>query len=155
MATLYQTVNDDLPTTSSLKMIDIWMLFALAIPFMEVILHTAMAWIRQKHKMVSTKEVVDIIGGNQTDEIYGREAKTPTARSGANFEPQKSVVKRLIKEAIKEAVIADTIEDVQDQPGENDIDTKGTKRPIMRKIAWDQKDERTWPKRILRYFNGL
>ena len=79
MATLYQTVNDDLPTTSSLKMIDLWMLFALAVPFMEVILHTAMAWIRQRYELENTKEelpieVVDM--GNQTDEIYRKRSRS-------------------------------------------------------------------------------
>ena len=73
MATLYQTVNGALPTTSSLKMIDLWMLFALAIPFLEVILHSAMAWIRQRYELGNTKkrlpkEVVDM--GDQTDEFY-------------------------------------------------------------------------------------
>ena len=132
------------------------MLFALAIPFLEVILHSAMAWIRQKYELEKTEEAVDI--GNQKDEIYRKRTRTPTARSGGKVGRSKNVVKRLIKEAIEEAVTAAAAirnKDDQDQPGEIEIDTKGTKRPIMRKIAWDQKDERTWPKRILRYFNGL
>ena len=135
MATLYQTVNDDLPTTSSLKMIDIWMLFALAIPFMEVILHTAMAWIRQKYEWKTTSKVVGIAVGNQTNEIYGREVEV-------KFGLQKNVVKRLV-------TVATTTKEEQDQPGEMNISTN---EPKMRKIAWDQQDERTWPKSVLRYF---
>ena len=134
MATLYQTVNDDLPTTSSLKMIDLWMLFSLAMPFMEVILHTAMAWIRQKYETENTKQVIDITGGNQTE----REARILTARSESN------VVKRLIKEAVTAAT-----KDDQDKPQDTKIVTKEPMRPI---IVWDQKDEGTWPKRVLRYF---
>ena len=60
-ATLYLAVNSDLPTTSSLKMIDLWMLFSLAIPFMEIILHTSMAWIRQKYELENTKDVVNSV----------------------------------------------------------------------------------------------
>ena len=153
MATLYQTVNDDLPTTSSLKMIDIWMLFALAIPFMEVILHTAMAWIRRRHELENTKEVVDV--GNQTDEIYRNRSKTPTARKGVKVGPLKKVTKRLIKEAVKEALTvasaAAATKDDQDQAGEIEIDSNEPKRQIIWKTAWDQKDEQTWPKRVLRY----
>ena len=135
MATLYQTVNDDLPTTSSLKMIDIWMLFALAIPFMEVILHTAMAWIRQKYEWKTTSKEVGIAVGNQTDEIYGREVEVKVGL-------QKNLVKRLV-------TVATTTKDEQDQPGEMNISTNESK---MRKIAWYQQDERTWLQRILRYF---
>ena len=51
-ATLHATVHANLPATSSLKMIDVWMLFAMAIPFMEIIIHTAMAWIKQKYESV-------------------------------------------------------------------------------------------------------
>ena len=149
MVTLYQTVNADLPTTSSLKMIDLWMLFALAIPFMEVILHTAMAWIRQKYERENTKEVVDISGDNQTDEIYRNRTRTSTARSRKKVGPHKNVLKHLIKEAIKEAVTADDAKrNDQDQPEAIEIDTKETSRTI---IAWNQKEERTWPKKVLRY----
>ena len=148
MATLYQTVNNDLPATSSLKMIDIWMLLALAIPFMEVIMHTAMAWIRQRYEFENTKEVVDV--GNQTDEIYRNRSKTPTARKGVKVGPLKKVTKRLIKEAIKEVLAATAAKDDKDQPGEIEIDTKKPKRPNITKIALDEKDERTRPKRILR-----
>ena len=130
MVTLYQTVNDNLPTTSSIKMIDIWMLFALAIPFLEVILHSAMTWIRQKYEYENTKEVVDISGDNKTDEMYGREVEVKVG-------PYRNVVKRLI-------TVAATIKDDQGQPSKMNVDTNEPKRPIM---LWNQKDER-----VLRYF---
>ena len=98
--------------------------------------------------------------GNQTDEIYRKRSRTPNARKGVKVGPLKKVTKRLIKEAVKEAVTAaaaaaaaaTTTKDDQAQAGEIEIDSKESKRPIIRKIAWDQKDERTWPKRVLRYF---
>ena len=150
MVTLYQTVNDNLPTTSSIKMIDIWMLFALAVPFLEVILQTAMAWIRQTYECENTKEVIDISGYNQTDEIHRNRTRTSTTRSRKIVGPHKNLLKRLIKEAIKEAVTASAAKrNDQDQPDEIEIDTKETNRTV---IAWNQKEERTWPKKILRYF---
>ena len=51
-ATLHATMHTNLPATSSLKIIDVWMLFAMAVPFMEIMLHTAMAWIKQKYESV-------------------------------------------------------------------------------------------------------
>ena len=129
------------------------MLFALAIPFLEVILHSAMAWIRQKYELEKTKEAVDI--SNQKNEIYRKRTRTPTARSGGKVGRSKNVVKHLIKEAIEEAVTAAAAirnRDDKDQPREIEIDTKEPRIPIIRKIAWDQNNERTWPKRVLRYF---
>ena len=129
------------------------MLFALAIPFLEVILHSAMAWIRQKYELEKTKEAVDI--SNQKNEIYRKRTRTPTARSGGKVGRSKNVVKHLIKEAIEEAVTAAAAirnRDDKDQLGEIEIDTKEPTRPITMKIAWDQKDEKPWPKRVLRYF---
>ena len=136
-ATLYLAVNGDLPTTSSLKMIDLWMLFSLAIPFMEIILHTSMAWIRQKYELENTKDEVGIAGGNKTDELHGRIAR-----------PQKDAVKHLIKEGV--TTTSTTIWNDQDQPRAMEIDTQEPKRPI---IVWNQKAKRTWPKRVLRYLS--
>ena len=155
MVTLYQTVNDNIPTTSSLKMIDLWMLFFLAIPLLEVILHSAMAWIRQRYELENTKkrlpkEVVNM--ANQSDEFYRKRSRTSTARKGIKTGPHKKVTKRLIKEAIKEVLAATAARDDKDQPGEIEIDTRKPKRPDITKIALDEKDQRTRPKRILRYF---
>jgi hypothetical protein len=155
MVTLYQTVNDNIPTTLSLKMIDLWMLFFLAIPLLEVILHSAMAWIRQRYDLENTKkrlpkEVVNM--ANQTDEFYRKRSRTSTARKGIKTGPHKQVTKRLIKEAIKEVLAATAARDDKNQPGEIEIDTRKPKRPDITKIALDEKDQRTRPKRILRYF---
>ena len=128
------------------------MLFALAIPFMEVILHTAMAWLRQKHEWKNTKEVVDMDGSNQIDEIYGAEPRTHIATSGVKVGPHENVIKGLIKEAIKEAVSSAGTTNDQDQQGGIEIVAKERKKPIMRKIGWDQKDESTWTKKVIRYF---
>ena len=59
LATLFITINAELPTSSTIKWIDIWMLFALSFPFMEVILHTAMEWMVQKKSGLDTVEEND------------------------------------------------------------------------------------------------
>ena len=150
-ASLYLSVNSDLPTTSSLKMIDLWMLFALAIPFMEIILQTSMAYIRQTYDLDKPKETVDI--GNETDEINKKRTNTPTARREGKVGPSKIVVKNLIKEAIEEAITAAVAaRDDKDHQRKIEIDTKEAQVPIIRRMAWNENDEKTWPKIILRYF---
>merc|ERR1712156_982791 len=40
LATFFLGLSQSLPVTSYIKMIDIWMLFTMTVPFLEVILHT-------------------------------------------------------------------------------------------------------------------
>ena len=42
MTTIFTSKIEELPPTSDMKMIDIWLIFCLAVPFVEVILRTAM-----------------------------------------------------------------------------------------------------------------
>ena len=42
LTTMFVSVSNDLPRTSYLKMVDIWMVFNLLIPFVEVLLHVYM-----------------------------------------------------------------------------------------------------------------
>ena len=42
LTTLFISVSGTLPTTSYVKMVDVWLIFSQAIPFMEVLLHTWM-----------------------------------------------------------------------------------------------------------------
>ena len=46
LTTLFISVSNSLPKTSYIKMIDIWLLFVLNIPFVEVILHTTIDMLR-------------------------------------------------------------------------------------------------------------
>ena len=43
---LFQTIR--LPRTPSIKIIDAWLIFTLFMPFLEVVLHTRIAMVRQK-----------------------------------------------------------------------------------------------------------
>jgi hypothetical protein len=40
MTTLFLNTSSSLPRTSYFKMIDIWMVFGLLLPFLEIVLHT-------------------------------------------------------------------------------------------------------------------
>ena len=42
MTTIFTSKIEELPPTSDMKMIDIWLIFCLVVPFLEVILRTAM-----------------------------------------------------------------------------------------------------------------
>ena len=48
LVTLFLSVSGSLPTTSYIKMIDVWFIFNLMVPFCEVILHTYIDNLRQK-----------------------------------------------------------------------------------------------------------
>ena len=48
LVTLFISVSGSLPTTSYIKMIDVWFIFNLMIPFFEVLLHTYIDNLRQK-----------------------------------------------------------------------------------------------------------
>ena len=40
LATMFISISSSLPVTSYVKMIDVWLLFSLMVPFVEVLLHT-------------------------------------------------------------------------------------------------------------------
>ena len=48
MTTLFLNTSSTLPRTSYFKMIDIWMVFGLLLPFFEVVLHTATEYSRRE-----------------------------------------------------------------------------------------------------------
>ena len=69
MTTIFTSKIEELPPTSDMKMIDIWLIFCLVVPFLEVILRTTIESMmncdtcevcKQKEKMVSTKQDEDI-----------------------------------------------------------------------------------------------
>lgn len=54
MVTLFISIFTSLPRTSAIKMIDIWFIFTLFVPFLEVILHTRMEMLRNQLENDST-----------------------------------------------------------------------------------------------------
>ena len=62
MTTIFTSKIEELPPTSDMKMIDIWLIFCLVVPFLEVILRTAMEcapctprWKRRTRRTNETK----------------------------------------------------------------------------------------------------
>ena len=53
-------LSESLPVTSYIKMIDIWMLFTMTIPFLEVVLHTT-------HEMFKNKRASQIVPATRVD----------------------------------------------------------------------------------------
>ena len=46
LTTMFISVSNNLPRTSYIKMMDIWLIFTLLLPFMEVLLHTYIDYLR-------------------------------------------------------------------------------------------------------------
>ena len=77
LTTLFISVSNALPKTSYVKMIDIWLIFALLIPYSEVVLHTVIAALRfdDEFKKTSTKVgtlVMDIISRTKQVEAMNK-----------------------------------------------------------------------------------
>ena len=69
LTTMFISVSNNLPTTSYVKMIDIWLLGSLVLPFVEVILHTYMDLLRSDFDREINHHGKTTKVGNETDEI--------------------------------------------------------------------------------------
>ena len=56
MTTIFTSKIEELPPTSDMKMIDIWLIFCLVVPFLEVILRTAMECMNCSCQICEPKE---------------------------------------------------------------------------------------------------
>ena len=56
MTTLFLNTSSSLPKTSYFKMIDIWMVFGLLLPFLEVVLHTVTEYSRREETLDGGEE---------------------------------------------------------------------------------------------------
>ena len=67
-------VNDGLPDTSYLKMIDIWLFFNLLVPFILIIIHTIMETLRYTLEKELINEISNILPGiKPTNSIRNRD----------------------------------------------------------------------------------
>ena len=80
MTTIFTSKIEELPPTSDMKMIDIWLIFCLVVPFLEVILRTAIECMNcschiceskdaKKTEKEDTKKERDAIHGASSDEV--------------------------------------------------------------------------------------
>ena len=52
LVTMFISISSSLPVTSYVKMIDIWLLFSLMVPFVEVLLHTWKVLVKTVYPLV-------------------------------------------------------------------------------------------------------
>ena len=82
MTTIFTSKIEELPPTSDMKMIDVWLIFCLVVPFLEVILRTAIECMncschicdpkdanKTKAEKKDTKKEVDAIRGASSGEV--------------------------------------------------------------------------------------
>ena len=73
LATLFISVSNALPRTSYVKLIDIWLIFNLVIPFVEIILQTSLCLLEEEDEEDSVTPVFMNGGkGKRTTEKYAR-----------------------------------------------------------------------------------
>ena len=60
LTTLFISVSDSLPKTAYVKMVDIWLIFAQLVPWLEVLLHTAMDLMRTEDKEGEEEEAREV-----------------------------------------------------------------------------------------------
>ena len=81
LATLFISVSNALPRTSYVKLIDIWLIFNLVIPFVEIILQTSLCLLEEEDEEDSVTPVFMNGGkGKRTTEKYARGAIEYTFR---------------------------------------------------------------------------
>ena len=56
LTTIFIDVSNNLPKTSYIKMVDIWLLFNLLLPFLVVLIHTRMDTLRMEEEDIVTKQ---------------------------------------------------------------------------------------------------
>ena len=75
--TMFIGVTNQLPQTAYIKMVDIWLIFNLMIPFILVVTHTYIETLRTETKEDSeeNKKPLHVVGGDITPESITKAAK--------------------------------------------------------------------------------
>ena len=97
MTTIFTSKIEELPPTSDMKMIDIWLIFCLVVPFLEVILRTAIECMNCSCHICEPKDVNKAkagkedkkIGTNATQGASSGEVTRVWVGTGAKVAPQK------------------------------------------------------------------
>ena len=64
LTTMFINVSNNLPKTSYMKMVDVWLLFNLLLPFLIVLMHTYMDTLRNDEERELNLQVNDENGGD-------------------------------------------------------------------------------------------
>ena len=95
MTTIFTSKIEELPPTSELKMIDIWLIFCLVVPFLEVVLRTAMECINCSCHLCEPKDTNEAEkgdekkGGNAIQGASSGEVALAWIGTGAKVAPQQ------------------------------------------------------------------
>ena len=85
LTTMFINVSNNLPKTSYIKMMDVWLIFNLLLPFMEVLLHTYMDYLREDEDREINHHGTTI-KPNQTEEEGGITLVLPAESSNSNMD---------------------------------------------------------------------
>ena len=72
LTTLFISVSGSLPQTAYVKMVDLWLIFAQVIPWIEVLLHTLIDWMRtedEEEREINHHGRTITVGGNQVRDL--------------------------------------------------------------------------------------
>ena len=67
MTTIFISKMESLPLTSDIKMIDIWLIFCQLVPFSEVVLLTAIEYLREDQRDLESKQAWKDVKGQHRD----------------------------------------------------------------------------------------
>ena len=68
LTTLFISVSSSLPQTAYVKMVDVWLIFAQVVPWIEVLLHTLIDWMRtdeEEREVNHHGKTITVGGGKQ------------------------------------------------------------------------------------------
>ena len=92
MTTIFTSKIEELPPTSDMKMIDIWLIFCLVVPFLEVILRTTIECLNCGCDICEGKVVIkNKADGKDKEEEEGNAVRV-LVRTGAKVAPQQVTI---------------------------------------------------------------
>ena len=76
LTTMFINVSNNLPKTSYVKMIDIWLIFNLLLPFIEVLIHSYMDTLRYNSQVGSSLQVATFYTRDDDDREINHHGRT-------------------------------------------------------------------------------
>ena len=93
LTTMFINVSNNLPKTSYVKMIDVWLIFSQLIPFAEVLLHTLMDSMRQEDdREINHHGVVRAVGEKTERRVVRDNLVTPPTYHDMTQRDERSLV---------------------------------------------------------------
>ena len=111
LATLFISVSNSLPQTSYIKMVDVWLIFNLFLPFLVVLLHTYMDTLRDEEdrEINHHGQAVEVA---PTKENQQKDGKEESERKSINWVKETGLRKDLVsvKENVQQRAIRNIIQ---------------------------------------------